>query len=208
MKKEEKLQNAKEYAISRGGLCLSEQYVNNKTPLEWKCHNNEHASWFSNSDNIINKNTWCLQCSGKAKKLSEVGLQDAKQYAHSRNGMCLSGSYESDRDNLEWKCHNTEHSSWFASCDNVLRKKTWCKACADQKQTEKKDNQGLKKCQDYAHSKGGLCISEEYINQNTNVEWKCHNPQHSSWLALPKIATKGSWCKECYNEKRKQKSTA
>lgn len=137
MTKEEKLLKAQQYAISRGGLCLSAYYINNKTSLEWKCGNAEHAPWFSNSDNVINKKTWCLQCSGKAKKSSEVGLKEAQAYAQSRNGICISTQYKSDRDNLEWKCHNTNHCSWFASCDNVLRKKTWCKACADEKQTAK-----------------------------------------------------------------------
>lgn len=203
MLKLEKLQKAQKYAISRGGVCLSSEYINNKTLLEWKCGNHEHPSWFSNSDNTINKNSWCLLCSGKAKKASNVGLKEAQDYATSKGGTCLSTDYISDSAKLEWKCANTAHNSWFAPCDNVLRKKTWCKACADENQNNKKDSQGLKKCQDYAQSKGGICLSVEYINQNINVEWKCGNQEHPSWFALPKIASKGSWCKKCYNEKTK-----
>lgn len=205
MLKEEKLQKAKEYATSRGGWCLSTQYVNNKTKLEWKCSNPEHPSWFSNSDNIINKNSWCLLCSGKAKKPAEIGLKEAQEYAVSKGGVCLSAEYVSESAKLEWKCSNSNHLSWLAPCDTVLRKKTWCKACADENQNNKKDQEGLQKCQEYAASKGGVCLSTEYINQNTNVEWKCSNSEHSSWFALPKIVSKGSWCKECYNEKRKNK---
>lgn len=205
MSKEDKLQKAKDYATSRGGFCLSIEYINNKTKLEWKCNNQDHPSWFSNSDNVINKNTWCLLCSGKAKKSSEIGLKEAQDYAKSKGGECLSLKYVSDGAKLEWKCSNPTHPSWLASCDNVLRKKTWCKACSDETQHNKKDQQGLQKCQEYAKSKGGECLSLEYINQNTNLEWKCSNLKHSSWFALPKIVSKGSWCKECYNEQRKNK---
>ena len=199
----DKLQKARDYATSRGGWCLSTEYINNKTSMEWKCNHPDHPAWFSNSDNIINKKSWCLLCSGKSKKSSEQGLQEARDYAASRGGMCLSTEYINNREKLEWKCHHSDHPSWFSSSDNVLGKNTWCTLCGYEAQNSKKDSSGLAKCQEYAKSKGGECLSTEYINQNTNMEWKCSNPAHPSWLALPKIVSKGSWCKYCYNEKRK-----
>lgn len=116
----------------------------------------------------------------------------------------MSTNYTNNEKKLEWKCSNPQHPSWLASSDNVLRKKTWCKHCADELQKSKKDSDGLQKSQEYAISRGGTCLSKEYINQNTNLEWKCHHPEHSSWFAFPKIRLTNSWCKECYDEKEKK----
>lgn len=35
----------KELAISRGGKCLSTEYINSQTPVEWECENGH--KWFA-----------------------------------------------------------------------------------------------------------------------------------------------------------------
>lgn len=194
----EKLEKAQNYAISRGGVCLSHEYKNNKEKLLWKCSNREHPEWESSYDNAMNKNAWCMHCSGKIKKESSVGLKEAQDYAHSKGGQCLSTEYVSRQKKLEWKCSNSEHISWMAPTDLVIYKKTWCPQCGIEKQKEiRKDPLGLKKAQEYAISRGGKCLSQEYRNQNTNLEWKCSNQEHASWFALPKIMNRETWCSKC-----------
>ncbi len=39
----------------------------------------------------------------------------------------------------------------------------------------------LKECQDLAISRGGECLSTEYINQGTSMQWKC---KKKSYLAF------------------------
>lgn len=204
--KTNKLETAQNYAISHGGELLSNEYVNNKEKMLWKCNNPEHPKWYATYDNCVNKKSWCMLCSGKAKPTVEEGLKKAQQYAYSHGGQCLSTNYvtENKKVTLEWKCNNIAHSSWFGTVDNVIHKKTWCAKCEFENQKEqKKDSQGLKKCQDYAASRGGLCLSSEYINQNTNLEWKCSNHEHKSWFALPKIVNRETWCSLCSKEKKK-----
>lgn len=201
-----KLELAKDYAKSRGGELLSTEYVNNKEKMLWKCNNVDHPEWYATYDNCVNKNSWCMVCSGKAKPTIEDGLHKAQQYAKSQGGKCLSTEYKTvdKKVTLEWKCSNPQHSSWFGTVDNVMHKKTWCATCAFEKQKEqKKDSQGLRKCQEYAESRGGKLLSTDYINQNTNLEWKCNNPNHDSWFALPKIVNRGTWCSLCSREKKK-----
>jgi hypothetical protein len=127
--KEQRLRIAQDYAISRNGSCLSSEYINNKEKMTWKCSSNEHPSWQSNFDNIVNKKSWCIHCSGKKPKSSDVGLKEAQDYAISRNGLCLSTEYKSREKDLEWKCSNSEHPSWFAKTDTVIFKNSWCKLC-------------------------------------------------------------------------------
>lgn len=199
------LELAKNYAKSRGGELLSTEYVNNKDKMLWKCNQADHPAWEATYDNCVNKNSWCMLCSGKAKPTKEEGLKKAQDYAMSHGGMCLSTEYitENKKVTLEWKCNNSEHSSWFGTVDNVIHKKTWCAKCEFLKQNEqKKDSEGLKKCQLYAASRGGVCLSVEYINQNTNVEWKCSNPEHAAWFALPKIVNRKTWCSLCSRKKK------
>ena len=131
MNKTQKLQGAKDYAISRGGICLSEEYVDSKTKMEWKCLHTDHPSWLAPTENVMGKKTWCMLCSGKAKKSSEVGLKEAQAYAKSKGGICLSNEYLGNAKNLEWKCSNAEHPSWLGPTDNVIRQKTWCQYCAN-----------------------------------------------------------------------------
>jgi hypothetical protein len=50
-------------AEKRGGKCLSDKYINNKTDLLWQCKNNHE--WWARPDNIKN-GSWCKKC-GESK---------------------------------------------------------------------------------------------------------------------------------------------
>jgi hypothetical protein len=54
--KQQYLENAKSYAISRGGECLATEYLTAKTKTQWKCANKNYPSWHRNIS-IINKNS-------------------------------------------------------------------------------------------------------------------------------------------------------
>jgi len=47
-------------ALERNGECLSTEYINARTSLKWKCHNN-HV-WSACADSIKNNGTWCRKC--------------------------------------------------------------------------------------------------------------------------------------------------
>ena len=47
-------------AIERGGLCLSDKYTNDHSPLLWHCAMGHE--WFAYLANIKRKNSWCPQC--------------------------------------------------------------------------------------------------------------------------------------------------
>lgn len=71
--REHKLKNrleiAKIHAISKDGECLSTEYINTQTKLEWKCNNIKHTPWFSNYSEVINKNSWCPKCNNDGKRI-------------------------------------------------------------------------------------------------------------------------------------------
>lgn len=57
---------------------------------------------------------------------------------------------------------------------------------------------GLKKAQDFALSKGGQCLSNEYLGSRIKLEWKCSNPDHPSWSSkYNTTVTQRKWCSIC-----------
>lgn len=201
-----RLQIAKDYATSKGGECLSSKYLNANSHLEWKCANPNHEPWFSRYGHIVTEKRWCRRCASSevnSKRINPNGLQIAKDYAISKGGQCLSQKYENCKTLLEWKCGNNEHDSWFRSYTNTVTGCLWCRKCSTIEKAKKYRNpHGLKVARDYAISRGGKCLSSEYIQAHAYLEWKCHDKVHSSWLATHASVTKGNnWCPKC-GEKR------
>lgn len=202
--KEEQLLRAKEYAISKGGHCLSEEYTNSESKLIWKCHNPGHALWEATFTQVFKGGeggTWCPQCVGRFSK--EEQLSKAKEYAILKGGECLSTEYLSVKDKLIWKCNNAHHDFWESDYEHVVNRNRWCPECAKIHLNKKNKNpNGLTIAQDFAQSKGGKCLSSEYINNQIKMKWVCsHNHE---WEAnFSNIVTCGKWCPECAIEKRK-----
>ena len=51
-----------------------------------------------------------------------------------------------------------------------------------------------------AIERGGQCLSKNYVNAETTLEFKCKNVMHPSWFAEAKHMLKGGWCQLCYFE--------
>ena len=59
-RKRHSLETVQEYALSRGGKCLSETYENNRTKLIWRCA--EDHIWEATFHDVKVDNTWCPHC--------------------------------------------------------------------------------------------------------------------------------------------------
>jgi hypothetical protein len=68
------IEEAKQIAISRGGLCLSTKYVNTGTPLEWQCGKCENT-WPSPLASIKG-GTWCPHCKNKNESATRELLEE------------------------------------------------------------------------------------------------------------------------------------
>ena len=65
----------------------------------------------------------------------------------------------------------------------------WCHECSPSKPLSLDDMIEL------AESRGGKCLSDEYINAQTHLEWEC--AEGHSWFAVPNTVKQGTWCPEC-----------
>lgn len=127
------LEKARKHAEAKNGKCLSNEYINNKRQLIWKCEKPSHNSWSTTFFSIVTMNTWCRECYLENNKINYDGLKQAKKYAGLKNGFCLSTEYFGSNNLLEWKCSNTEHKSWFTRLNNIKKQDQWCPECSGQK---------------------------------------------------------------------------
>ncbi|WP_156668994.1 hypothetical protein [Ralstonia insidiosa] len=200
------LARAKTHAKSKDGKCLSNEYKNNATKLIWKCHVETHKPWSSSYSLVVTSGHWCPECwfdrlPNVSKKKN--GLQDAKHYAATKNGFCLSTKYEGFKERLLWKCQVEEHQPWKATFDKVVNFGSWCPECGRESSKNKQKNQeALQISKDHAKRRGGECLSTEYKNAHQHMIWKCENPNHPTWKApYGSVVTKGHWCPQCANER-------
>jgi hypothetical protein len=76
------------------------------------------------------------------------------------------------------------HSMFYMKC--------WCPQCS----YNKKKNT-LKECIDHATTKGGKCLSAEYVNNKSDMLWECKKKH--TWTARYSNIKQGGWCPRCSN---------
>jgi len=68
---------------------------------------------------------------------------------------------------------------------------SWCKVC----EKEEKLNEIII----IAKNKQGVCLSKEYINAHSKLEFRCSHGHH--WNTIPSRIMNGSWCPKCSAKK-------
>ncbi|CAG8649326.1 6768_t:CDS:2 [Cetraspora pellucida] len=167
-------------AKSRGGQCLSDNYINCNTPLRWKCVKGH--KWTANFHSIKNEKTWCSICSD-----TRLNISIAKELAHSKNGECLSEEYINNRSPLLWRCGKGHE--WTANLISIKHKKTWCPGCRRVKPLN------LEIAKQIARDRNGKCLSTEYKNSNVLMQWQCN--MGYKWNATLSSIKAGRWCLHC-----------
>lgn len=135
------IERLRAFAVAKNGTCLSPDYITSKCKYEWKCHIDDHPSFFSawnRMDSGHSGRGWCPKCGFDCMRESlraivrtpREQIVTLQMHAASKNGLCLSANYTNSQTKYEWKCHVTDHPSWLASWSNVKSKGSWCNWCA------------------------------------------------------------------------------
>jgi hypothetical protein len=176
-------------AASRGGHCLATEYLNAKTPLLWRCK--EGHQWTAIPASVRG-GKWCALCAHNRR----LELHAMQRLAEQRSGMCLSTGYINNSHPLLWECGRGHR--WNASAANVkggTRKRgTWCPECYNLRRRFH-ERASIESMRDLASSRGGLCLSEEYMNSKSKLLWQCGKGHR--WHAVPVAIRRGSWCPVC-----------
>jgi hypothetical protein len=177
------LETAMEAAITNGGRCLSESYVNARASLLWEC---KFGHRWRTSLYKIRSGQWCRICRTKqtAAKL-QLTLDEVQKRARQKGGVCLATEYGGTAGTvLQFEC--VHQHRWWASPNTI--KRSWCPYCAGKIVS-------LDDIQCIARERGGRCMSERYTNDTTKLSWQCRYGH--KWDATPGSVKQGTWCPEC-----------
>lgn len=165
-------------AKSREGKCLSKEYKNNKTKIEWMC---KYGHVWETTYESIRKGSWCPICFGNSKP----NLKVIKDFAKKRNGDCLSTKYKNCREMLTWVCDKGH--VWQASFKSI-KSGSWCNVC-------KNHNITIEDMQMMAEERLGKCLSERYLGYKVKLMWQCSKGH--IWDATPSNIRQNHWCPKC-----------
>ena len=174
---DDRLQNAKKYAEAKGGKLISSKYLGSHTRHQWMCKNGHIFS--ASIDHVLRGDTWCSVCKG-----TRHHIDDFRKVALENGGECLSNEYINDTTKLKFRCKNGHEWSSFPL---PILDGQWCARC-------KGWNKTIEEIRNLAKSKGGECLSTEYINAHTLLEWKCEKGH--IWKARYNTILI-SWCPKC-----------
>jgi len=189
MSKKLTMKEMQEIAKSRGGECISKEYINERTKIKWKCKDGH--IWKATPTNV-KRGTWCPYCVGHAKDT----IEGMRELAKSKEGICLSEEYLGTHTKLKWRCK--EGHVWEATPHSVKQGK-WCSKCSAIKRG-KQLRMTIQEMQEIAEKKGGKCLSTEYVNGFTKLRWQCK--EGHIWEARPVSIKRGGWCPYCAHKVR------
>ncbi|MDM5332136.1 hypothetical protein QUF56_02635 [Ureibacillus composti] len=192
------IKDLKDFAKSKEGECLSENYVNIHHKYIWKCKDGHiWEAPFSR----IKSGAWCRSC--YIKKQGEnpntsITIEDLKELAKSREGLCLSDKYINSKHNYQWKCK--EGHTWEAPYSRI-KSGGWCPECNVITRAAKKRKYSISDMKKLAEKNGGECLSDEFIAVTKKLKWKCSEGHVWEAIATP-IMRNGVWCPVCAREKQ------
>jgi hypothetical protein len=182
-KSREQLGLLRQIAAKRGGKCLSIVYINAATKLSWECANGHR---WSATPSGVKSGYWCRVCAGTVR--STIG--EMRRIALERGGKCISARYVSTHTKLRWQCANGH--KWLAE-PSKIKSGRWCPHCAGNVKLTIQDMQRA------ASERGGRCLSRNYVNSQTKLQWECARGHR--WQAVPNSIRTGRWCPVCYRQR-------
>jgi hypothetical protein len=188
-----KLLDLQKICRSKGGKCLSSQYITSSVHLEFECQFGHR--WPASPSSIINNGTWCNECAKTdlSKKFFEkLDMDFINETIQSHNGELLDTFSEKNKIKLKVEC-NKGHV-WNTDLKR-LRDGRWCQKCSakEKGKTLKLTIEDLHKT---AEDKGGKCLSQYYFIAGTKYLWKCKKKH--KWLATANsVRSRNSWCPVC-----------
>ena len=174
------ISDMRRFAAKNGGQCLSTEYINSRTKLQWRC---KDGHVFSAVYSSIQQGTWCQKCRGGKRQIT---IDEMKQIAKKRGGYCLSTHYVNGVTPLRWQC--AQGHTWETKPRNIFLG-YWCRQCAG------KARDTIEHMRELAEEHWGRCLSTVYVNGKTKLKWQCS--EGHVWETTPTAVKSGQWCGIC-----------
>lgn len=124
-----------------------------------------------------------VYCPNKLGELQAIALE--------QGGRLISKKYLGVFEHLEWEC--AEGHQFRAAPNNVKNSGSWCPKCLGR-------GRNIQDMYSIAVSRGGKCLSKEYVNSITPLLWECQ--EGHQWKARPSNVLFGTWCPICAKNNR------
>ena len=168
-----------------GGQIIEGKYINRNSKFKFQCK--EGHTWETKPYLIINGH-WCGKCSNKIVIDKQRGdITPIIKYIKEKKGKFISGEYSNQHSKLEVECEKGHR--WKVTSNSLLSKKSWCRECLGTKKRNIDEMRVIGK------ERGGKCLSVEYINDFSKLEWECCEGHR--FLTSPNNIKHGKWCPEC-----------
>lgn len=178
-----------EYNINNSATLISEEYINIKTPLKFKC--NICGEYYERTFSALksSKIFGCARCSYKNHRWT---IEDVKKFLeeNGEDSSCLlSETYKTKKTPLKFKCSNCE-KEFYRSYDILksIKYKTKCKNCSVRPYETEKVQEIIKK--------DGYELLEEYEFAHKRVKCKC-SKGHIFGFKLADYLYANVGCPEC-----------
>ncbi len=167
-----------------GGTIISTEYIDSSVPIEYICDKGHTISSLTNS---LKSGSWCNICN-KDRLSRKDGRPDmyneAKKIIEDKGGSIISSEYINAHTPLKFKCEN---GHIYSKTRNELKRGEWCFEC---------NKISIEICQKIALKRGGLCLSDTYINHKTNLSWECADG-HQWKATINNVKNRKTWCPKC-----------
>ena len=164
-----------ELAAQKNGKCLSREYVNSTTHLEWECEFGHR--WLATPDTIKNHASWCHVCTnykpkGKNPKISETKL--LKEWDFEKNIEDPAKITTGSDKKLWWKCSECELSY---DCQPHVKQRTNCPFCTGRRPSHFYNlaTEYPKKAKRFMTDKNMVDPTEVLPGSHNVYWWSCEN---------------------------------
>jgi hypothetical protein len=185
MSKRTLIEDIRYFAKQKGGELLSDNYINNKQKLLWKCDcgNEWKTSWVD----IRYRNSWCPNCSSiiRTNKLRKYNIDELNEFVINKNGILLSKKYVNCDSKIKIICNNNHV---FYLTTRQLESNCWCPEC----DINSLINQFMLKLK----NNNGKLVSGKIINNQSKVMIECEN-NHIWKTKIYNIIYNETWCPFC-----------
>ena len=165
-------------ASSLEGHFVSKIFLGMQEKHLWKCKN---GHIFEARPYNVKQGWWCRKCSTPS-----YSIEDLRSHAKRNRGYCLTTKYKNKHSKYQWKC--SKGHKWKSNWHSV-QGGSWCPECSGHKKFTLED------LQLYASERKGRCLSKEYKNAHSKIEWECENKHQ--WKSSWHNERKKDWCRKC-----------
>ena len=187
------IEKVKQYFEDHDCELFETEYINNKTPMKYKCTcgNDECKISFSN----FRKGKKCMECSGSKK----YTFEEVKKYFKDHNCGLLETEYINNSTLMKYRCscRNSKCKISFAS----FKKGTRCNNCGT-KRTAIKLHLSFSYVYNYFKDRDCKLLETEYINNYTLMKYECSSEHYDCKISFASFK-KGQRCKKCSDDNQR-----